>query len=78
MSLFLGRIRGSHRDGYEESYLLTFNGLHGVIFLKIVLCRLDDRGVGVRFPMGSRTFSSLRRPDRFWGPPASYLMVTGG
>jgi hypothetical protein len=29
---------------------------------------LDDRGVGVRVPVGSRIFSS-RRPDRFWGPP---------
>jgi hypothetical protein len=28
---------------------------------------LDDRGVGVRVPIGSRTFSSPRRPDRLWG-----------
>jgi hypothetical protein len=26
--------------------------------------RLDDRGVGVRVPVESRTFSSPRRPDR--------------
>jgi hypothetical protein len=30
---------------------------------------LDDRGVGVRVPMGSRIFSSSRRPDMLWGPP---------
>jgi hypothetical protein len=30
---------------------------------------LDDRGVGVRVPIGSRIFSSPRRPDRLWGPP---------
>jgi hypothetical protein len=30
---------------------------------------LDDRGVRVRVPVGSRMFSSLSRPDRFWGPP---------
>jgi hypothetical protein len=30
---------------------------------------LDDRGVGVRVPVGSKTFSSPRRPDRLWGPP---------
>jgi hypothetical protein len=30
---------------------------------------LDDRGVGVRFPVGSRIFSSPRRPDRLWGSP---------
>jgi hypothetical protein len=29
--------------------------------------RLDDRGVGVRVPVGSRIFSS--RPDRLRGPP---------
>jgi hypothetical protein len=30
---------------------------------------LDDRGVGVRFPVRSRIFSSPLRPDRLWGPP---------
>jgi hypothetical protein len=30
---------------------------------------LDDQGVGVRVPLGSRIFSSPRRPDRLWGPP---------
>jgi hypothetical protein len=29
---------------------------------------LDDRGVGVRVPVGSRIVSSPRRPDRLWGP----------
>jgi hypothetical protein len=39
---------------------------------------LDDRGVGVRLPVGSRIFSSPLRPDRLWGPhPASYPMGTG-
>jgi hypothetical protein len=31
---------------------------------------LDDRGLGVRVPVGSRIFSSPRRPDRLWGPPS--------
>jgi hypothetical protein len=30
---------------------------------------LDDRGVGVRVPVGSRIFSSSNRPERLWGPP---------
>jgi hypothetical protein len=30
---------------------------------------LDDRGEGVRVPVGSRAFSSPRRPDRLWSPP---------
>jgi hypothetical protein len=28
---------------------------------------LDDRGDGVRVPVGSRFLSSPRRPDRLWG-----------
>jgi hypothetical protein len=39
---------------------------------------LDDRGVGVRVPVGSRIFSSPRRPDRLWAHPASYTMGSGG
>jgi hypothetical protein len=31
---------------------------------------LDDRGVGVRVPLGSRIFSLPRRPDRLWVPPS--------
>jgi hypothetical protein len=30
---------------------------------------LDDRGVGVRVPVGSRIFCSPRRSDRLWSPP---------
>jgi hypothetical protein len=30
---------------------------------------LDDRGVEVRVPVGSRIFSSANRPVRLWGPP---------
>jgi hypothetical protein len=30
---------------------------------------LDDRGVGLRVPEGSRIFSSPSRPDRLWDPP---------
>jgi hypothetical protein len=30
---------------------------------------LDDQGVRVRVPVGSRIFSSPSHPDRLWGPP---------
>jgi hypothetical protein len=40
--------------------------------------RLDDLEVGVRVPVGSRIFSSPRRPDRLWGPPAPHPVDTGG
>jgi hypothetical protein len=39
---------------------------------------LDDRGVGVRVPVASRTFSYPRHPDRLWGHTTSYPMRTGG
>jgi hypothetical protein len=29
---------------------------------------LDDRGVGVRVPVGSRIFTPPFRSDRLWGP----------
>jgi hypothetical protein len=32
--------------------------------------RLDGRGFGFRALVGSRIFSSPRRPDRLWGPPS--------
>jgi hypothetical protein len=38
---------------------------------------LDDRVVGVRTPVGARSFSSPSRPDRFWGPPSLYATVPG-
>jgi hypothetical protein len=38
---------------------------------------LDDRGVGVRVPVGSRFFSSPRRPDWLWGQPKSPIQCTG-
>jgi hypothetical protein len=31
--------------------------------------RLDNRGVGVRVPVGSRIFTSTCHPDWLWGPP---------
>jgi hypothetical protein len=31
---------------------------------------LEDRGVGVRIPVGTRTVTSPYRPERFWGPPS--------
>jgi hypothetical protein len=39
---------------------------------------LDNRGVGVRVPVGPRIFSSPRQPDRLWGPLSAYSMGTGG
>jgi hypothetical protein len=30
---------------------------------------LDDQGVGIRVPVGSKIFTSPYRTDRLWGPP---------
>jgi hypothetical protein len=35
-------------------------------------CGLEDREDGVRIPVGSRIFSSPRRPDRLWGTGGSF------
>jgi hypothetical protein len=39
---------------------------------------LDDRGVGVRVSVGSRIFSSPRRPDWLWGPTSLLLNAYRG
>jgi hypothetical protein len=39
---------------------------------------LDDRGVGVRIPVRSRNFCSLRRQDRLWGSHSPHPMDTEG
>jgi hypothetical protein len=39
---------------------------------------LDNQGVGVQDPVGSRIFSSPRNPGRLWGHPVSYPTGTGG
>jgi hypothetical protein len=39
---------------------------------------LDDRGVGVRVPVGSRIFSSPRRPDQLWVHSTTYPMGAVG
>jgi hypothetical protein len=31
---------------------------------------LEDRGVGIRVPVGSRIFFPPNRPDRLWGSPS--------
>jgi hypothetical protein len=39
---------------------------------------LDDRGVRVRVPVGSRIFTSPYLPNRLWGPPNLLSNEYGG
>jgi hypothetical protein len=39
---------------------------------------LDDKGVGVRVPVGARIFNSPCRPDRLWGPASLLSNGYGG
>jgi hypothetical protein len=39
---------------------------------------LDDRGAGVRVPVGSRMFTSPYHPDRLWSPPNPLFDGYGG
>jgi hypothetical protein len=44
----------------------------------IAICYgLDDRGVRVRALVEARFSSSPQYPDRFWGHPECYPMITG-
>jgi hypothetical protein len=73
VSLFLGGgfLRGSCRirivDDYFFPELLIFILWRSGVGI-VTGYGLDDRGVGVRVPVGSRIFSSPSRPDRLWGP----------
>jgi hypothetical protein len=51
-------------------HIITLTWLHSREFsLGITTgCGLDDWGIRVRVLVGSRIFSSPRRPDRLWGP----------
>jgi hypothetical protein len=62
--------------GYLASRCLAMR-LHVTILLNVQIrgagiatsYGLDDRGVRVWVPVGSRIFPSPNRPDRLWGPP---------
>jgi hypothetical protein len=60
------------------AYLFSFLRFSPTCFLFLLTIRgagiatdygLDDQGVAVRVPVGSRIFSSPRHPDRLWGTP---------
>jgi hypothetical protein len=59
-----GNIWGSHGD-LSEYYVYCRSWYE--VGIATGHC-LDDRGIGVRVPVGSRIFSSLPRPDRLWSP----------
>jgi hypothetical protein len=48
--------------------ILIFTGVNTPHLIEIQFAY--ERGVGVRVPVGSRIFSSPRRPDRLSGPPS--------
>jgi hypothetical protein len=83
LSLSVGSALGYNRTLHEDA---TRASTHGASVTRCNVYRigqcfeqgagiatgygLDDRGVGVRVPVGSRIFTSPRRPDRLWGPPS--------
>jgi hypothetical protein len=65
-------------SGLSSQDLILWYRTHGLIFLPPLHhsavgiatgCRLNNRGVGVRVPAGTRIFTSRCRPVRLWGPP---------
>jgi hypothetical protein len=70
-----------HFSGSRRDYLISANG-NTPSFLSDMRDSvtgiatgygLDDRGVGVRVPVGSRIFSSPSRPDRLWPSPIQWV-----
>jgi hypothetical protein len=82
------RRRKTHTRTHARAYTRTHTHTLS-LSLSLSLCRdsvvgtatgygLDHRGFGVRVPVGSKIFSSPRRPNRLWSHPASsYPMGTG-
>jgi hypothetical protein len=60
------RYRCSYKKRNESNFNSTNFNIPGKPNIRRTL---DDRGVGVRVPVGSRIFSSPSRPDWLWGPP---------
>jgi hypothetical protein len=72
-------ISNSHLYSYDIHLLYSRLPKHNRTFFLLYIrevwfknglrCVVDDRGVGVWVPIGSRIFSSPCRPDRLWDPP---------
>jgi hypothetical protein len=58
-SVFLDIVPHSPLKGSQDSVVTMATG-----------CGLDDQGVGVRIPVGSRIFSTPSYPDWLWRPPS--------
>jgi hypothetical protein len=53
----------------DATYILRLGSVVNSAVGIVTRYGLDDREVGVLFPVGSRIFTSPCRPDRLWGPP---------
>jgi hypothetical protein len=75
MNIEANKVWGTGKNGFGKHLYLIYVPLSSVLVRwdSIVGIAtgygLDDRGVGVRDPEGSRIFSALRRSDPLWGPP---------
>jgi hypothetical protein len=66
--LYFNKYWVAWKNGSVMTWIFFFRNQDNIVGI-VTGIRLDDRGVGVRIPLGSRIFSSARRPDRLWGPP---------
>jgi hypothetical protein len=71
-----GRPRLTEDKCMGKNYTLVYFNLHSAVSMATGY-ELNDGGVAVRVPLEVRFSSSPRRPDRFWGPAASYPMDVG-
>jgi hypothetical protein len=69
LSLLIGSSNAKHRD--RQTFVLFYVLFHMSRDSSVGVATgywLDGREAGVRIPVGSRLFSSPRRPHRLWSP----------
>jgi hypothetical protein len=67
-SVYDSLLLRSYTSDQQESAFPDFSAFSAVCIATAY--GLDDGGVGVQVPVGSRMFSSPHRPDRLWGLPS--------
>jgi hypothetical protein len=63
-------LRGRTSSAHRKVHIITLCFFRLRVVGIVTGYGLDNRGFGVRVPVGSTIFSSPRRPERLWGPPS--------
>jgi hypothetical protein len=72
-----GYCRANLRSNWVSFMFSANESAHVTLFMNIGY-GTDDRGTGIRVPIGSRIFSFPNRPDRLWGSTQSPIQWVPG